>query len=156
MKYILLLFSVPFYGQTLHHQMLSSQGQTKTISSGHTISQTIGQQSTTGNSNNGTVIMQGFQQSLWNSYIASNDKNEIIVKTYPNPFIDSVNFQFSKSISDEISVYIFDIVGHLVYQQKGKTATTILTIDLAKLPRSEYLVQLQVNTMTYYTKIIKL
>ena len=156
MKYLLLFFSVSFYGQNLHHQMLSSQGQTKTISSGHTISQTIGQQSTTGNSNNGTVVMQGFQQNLWSSYIASNDKNEIIVKTYPNPFIDNVNFQFSKSISDEISVYIFDIAGHLVYQHKGKTATSILTIDLAKLPRSEYLVQLRVNTITYYTKIIKI
>ena len=156
MKYLLLFFSIPFYGQNLHHQMLSSQGQTKTISSGHTISQTIGQQSTTGNSNNGSVVMQGFQQSLWSSYIASNDKNEIIVKTYPNPFIDNVNFQFSISISDEIMVYDFDIAGRLVYQHKGKTATSILTIDLAKLPRSEYLVQLRVNTMTYYTKIIKI
>ena len=156
MKYLLLLFSIPFYGQTLHHQMFSSQGQTKTISSGHIVSQTIGQQSTIGNSNNGTVVMQGFQQSLWSTYIASNEKTDIIIRTYPNPFSDIVNFQFSKIIDSEISVFVFDVSGRLVHQQKKKADNSILTINLSKLPRSEYLVQLQNNTLTYYTKIIKL
>lgn len=156
MKYLLLVFSIPFYGQTLHHQMLSSQGQTKTISSGQIVSQTIGQQSTIGNSNTGTVVMQGFQQSLWSTYIASNDKTDTIIRTYPNPFSDIVNFQFSKIIDSEISVFVFDVSGRLVHQQKKKADNSILTINLSKLPRSEYLVQLQNNTLTYYTKIIKL
>lgn len=156
MKYLLLLFSMSFYGQTLHHQMLSSQGQTKTISSGHTISQTIGQQSSIGNSTSGAVVIQGFQQSLWGTYIASNEKTEIIVKSYPNPFTDIINFQFSKPIENDVSVFVFDVSGRLVHQQKKLADNLILTINLSKLPRSEYLVQLQNNTLTYYTKIIKL
>lgn len=156
MKYLLLLFSVPFYGQILHHQMLSSQGTTKELSNGFTISQTIGQQSAIGNSNNDAVVIQGFQQSLWSSHIASNEKTEIIVLTYPNPFTDLVHFQFSKSNDDEISIYVFDVSGRLVHQQKGQLENAVLTINLLKLPRSEYLVQLQSNTITYYTKIIKI
>ena len=156
MKYLLLLFSVSFYGQVLHHQMISSQGATKKLSNGYTISQTIGQQSAIGNSNKDAVVIQGFQQSLWSSYIASNEKTEIVVLTYPNPFTDLLHFQFSNLIKDEIVVYVFDISGRLVHQEKGKLENAILTINLLKLPRSEYLVQLRSMTMTYYTKIIKI
>ncbi|MEO8254911.1 MAG: hypothetical protein ABI554_11055, partial [Flavobacterium sp.] len=99
MKYLLFLFSIPFYGQILHHQMLSSQGTTKKLSNGYTISQTIGQQSAIGNSNKEAVVIQGFQQSLWSSHIALNEKTEIVVLTYPNPFIDLVHFQFSDPIT---------------------------------------------------------
>lgn len=156
MKYLLFFLSLPFYGQILHHQMLSSQGTTKKLSNGYIISQTIGQQSAVGNSNKDAVVIQGFQQSLWSSHIASNEKTEMIVLTYPNPFIDLVNFQFSNPIKDEISVYVFDVAGRLVHQQKGQSENAILTINLLKLPRSEYLVQLRSMTMTYYTKIIKI
>ena len=156
MKYLLLLFSVSFYGQVLHHQMISSQGATKKLSNGYTISQTIGQQSAIGNSNKDAVVIQGFQQSLWSSHIASNEKTEIVVLTYPNPFTDLLHFQFSNLIKDEIVVYVFDISGLLVHQEKGKLENAILTINLLKLPRSEYLVQLRSMTMTYYTKIIKI
>lgn len=156
MKYLLLLFSVPFYGQILHHQMISTQGTTKKISTGYTISQTIGQQSAIGNSNKDAVVIQGFQQSLWSSHIASNANTEIIVLSYPNPFSDLVHFQFSKPIDDEITVYVFDVSGRLVHQQKKSLDNSILTINLLKLPRSEYLVQLRSTTITYYTKIIKI
>lgn len=156
MKYLLLLFSVSFYGQVLHHQMISSQGATKKLSNGYTISQTIGQQSAIGNSNKDAVVIQGFQQSLWSSYIASNEKTEIVVLTYPNPFTDLLHFQFSNPIKDEVVVYVFDVSGRLVHQEKGKLENAILTINLLKLPRSEYLVQLRSMTMTYYTKIIKI
>ncbi|MFA9191222.1 T9SS type A sorting domain-containing protein [Flavobacterium sp. FZUC8N2.13] len=156
MKYLLLFLSLPFYGQILHHQMLSSQGTTKKLSNGYIISQTIGQQSAIGNSNKDAVVIQGFQQSLWSSHIASNEKTEMIVLTYPNPFTDLVHFQFSNPIKDEISIYVFDVSGRLVHQQKGQSENAILTINLLKLPRSEYLVQLRSMTMTYYTKIIKI
>ena len=156
MKYLLLLFSVSFYGQVLHHQMISSQGTTKKLTNGYTISQTIGQQSAIGNSNKDAVVIQGFQQSLWSSHIASNEKTEIVVLTYPNPFTDLLHFQFSNPIKDEVVVYVFDVSGRLVYQEKGKLENSILTINLLKLPRSEYLVQLRSMTMTYYTKIIKI
>ncbi|WP_417940858.1 T9SS type A sorting domain-containing protein [Flavobacterium sp. RS13.1] len=155
MKYLFLLLSVPFYGQVLHHQMLSSQGTTKKIADGYIISQTIGQQSVIGNSNKDPVVTQGFQQSLWSSYIATNQKTEITVLTYPNPFSDLINFEFSQPTNEETSIYIFDVSGRLIHKQKEMLKNSVLTIQLSKLPQSEYLVKIQSISMTYYTKIIK-
>jgi hypothetical protein len=156
MKYLLLLFSFPFYGQVLHHQMLSSQSATKEITNNVIVSQTIGQQSITGNSTNGAVVIQGFQQSLWSSYIDQNEKAIITAQTFPNPFSDVVNFQFSDTLSGQLSIYIFDVSGRLIHKQEEKMDGSIFTINLSKLPRGEYLVQLNNKIFTYYTKIIKL
>lgn len=159
MKYFLLIFSITFQGQVLHHQMLSSQGQTTKTSPGLLIKQTIGQQSITGNSTQKDyVVVQGYQQGLWANYIAAN-KVDVIegIRTiaYPNPFTEMIHFQFSKPITDEISISIFDILGRLIYEEKKKIDTTILTVDLARLPTSEFLVRLTANNFNYYAKIIK-
>jgi len=159
MRYLLLLFTITFHGQVLHHQMLSSQGNSTKKANGLVVKQTVGQQSTTGSSSNKNyVLMQGFQQSLWSKYIASNKietPEDIKTITYPNPFTENVNFQFSKPMTDVISIYIFDILGRLVYEQKKKADSTILTIDLTTLSSSEYLVRLSTTNLNYYTKIIK-
>lgn len=161
MKYLLLLllFSITFHAQVLHHDMLSSQGISTKTSNGLIVRQTIGQQSLTGTSGNKEyVVMQGFQQSLWGKYIASNNVDAIegiTATTYPNPFTETINFQFSKPVTDEISISIFDVLGRLIYEQKKKAINTILTIDLASLPTSEYLVRLNTTNLNYYTKIIK-
>ena len=156
MKYVFLLISASFYGQVLHHQMLSSQGTTTKIAEGFTISQTIGQQSVIGNSNKDPVIMQGFQQSLWGSYLADPLNSKMQVLTYPNPFNDIVNFQFLQPINEEITIYVFNVAGILVFKQKEKIFNPVLSIQLGNLPNAEYLVQLRSISMTYYTKIIKL
>jgi hypothetical protein len=155
MKYLFLLFSFSFYGQVLHHQMLSSQGDTKVLSNGVVVRQTIGQQSVIGNSDGDIVVMQGFQQSLWSKYISSNTTEYIKTIVYPNPFIDKVNFEFSKPIQEIITVSVYDILGRLVFEQKKKPDEMILTIDLFQLPRSEYLVRLYSTNYNYYTKIIR-
>ncbi len=159
MKYLLLLFTITFHGQTLHHQMLSSQGLSTKTTNGLLVKQTVGQQGITGSSTNKDyVVIQGYQQSLWAKYIASNkiDAVEgINTIAYPNPFTQTINFQFSKPVADDITVSIFDILGRLVYEQKKKINNTILTIDLGSLPTSEYLVRLYTNNLNYYTKIIK-
>lgn len=159
MKYILLLFTITFQGQVLHHQMISSQGISTKMPDGLTIKQTIGQQSITGSSSNKDyVVMQGFQQSYWSKYIASN-KIDVIqgINTiaFPNPFTETINFQFSKPVTEEISIFIFDILGRLVYEQRKKIDNDLLTLDLTKLPTSEYLVRLNTINLNYYTKIIK-
>ena len=159
MRYLLLLFSITFQAQVVHHQMLSSQGASTKTPNGLIVRQTVGQQSLTGTSaNKDYVIMQGFQQSLWGKYIASNnvDATEgITTTTYPNPFTQNINFQFSKPITDEISISIFDVLGRMIYEQNRKAVNDILTIDLSGLPSSEYLLYLRTNKLNYYTKIIK-
>lgn len=159
MKKTLLLFLCMtsfVYGQTLHHQTLSSQGTSVELYNGMHISQTIGQQSVTGNSTkNGFSIGQGYQQSVWSKYTNPNSTSKITTITYPNPFIQSVNFQFSMPINDVISVSIFDILGRLIFQDEKKVNGIILTIELEPLPVEKYLVRLSAKNYTYYTIILK-
>jgi hypothetical protein len=159
MRCLFLLFCIPFYGQVLHHQMISSQGISTTTTNGLVISQTVGQLSLSGTSGNTDyVVMQGFQQNLWGKYIASSNIETIEgikTKTYPNPFTKTINFQFSKPVTDIITISIFDVLGRLIYEHNEKTENDILTIDLSKLPTSEYLLRLRSTSLNYYTKIIK-
>ena len=157
MRYLLIFFTVTFHGQVLHHQMLSSQGTSKKLSDGIVITQTIGQQSLNGTSNNNYVVMQGFQQSFWGKYIATNIISENAIKTtiYPNPFSTVINIQFSKPITDLINLTIYDIRGVKILEENKKATEAILTVDLSFLPASVYLVRLRSLNLNYYTKIIK-
>ena len=107
------------YSQDLHHQMLSSQGSSQTLTNGLYVSQTIGQQSVIGTYTvDGKTYGQGFQQSLWSKYISSSVNNTITTITFPNPFISSINFQFSQPIKETISVALFDVRGRLFFKDK--------------------------------------
>lgn len=157
MKYLLLLFSITFHGQVLHHQMISSQGTTKKTSNGTLVRQSVGQLSTSGNYDSETMTVgQGFQQSLWQKYIASS-KIEAVgdISTYPNPFVNLVNFQLAENIVGKISIYVFDVNGRVVFQKDKEMNGSLLTIDLSSLPRSQYLVRLKSEKFNYYTKILK-
>jgi len=156
MKYLLLFFCTNFYGQILHHQMISSQGKSAILSNGLLVKQTIGQQSISGNAKGEYIIVQGFQQNHWAKIVAESPlKNDLTVTTYPNPFVSYVNFQFSKAIKDEMTVTVFDVSGRLIIQQAKNLEGGILTIDLTSLPNAVYLVRLKNNEINYYTKITK-
>ena len=156
MRYLLIFFTATFYGQTLHHQMLSSQGTSKKLPDGIVVNQSIGQQSLIGTSSNNYVVMQGFQQSFWGKYISSTKFDDIKATGFPNPFVQTVSFELSKPILDLISVNVFDLGGHLLFEEKKKASNNILTIELPLLPTGEYLVRLTAPNFNFYTKIIKL
>ena len=142
--------------QQLHHQMLSAQGKSTVLANGTYVSQTIGQQSVIGNYTRvGKTYGQGFQQSLWGSYIKGNAANTITTTTYPNPFVDVVNFEFSQIIPDVISVELFDVRGRLVFSTAQKAEGNLLTIDIPNIAASNYLVHLTTSNYSYYTQILK-
>jgi len=152
---IILVFSSAT-AQQLHHQMLSSQGTSKNLSNGMYVSQSIGQQSVIGNATvAGYTYGQGFQQSTWSKYISTSSNTSITTITYPNPFVNTVNFQFSQAINDNITVSIFDVRGRLVYTEEKKPNGNILTIELPNFATSNYLVKLSSINYTYYTQILK-
>lgn len=160
MKIFITIFLISFsgiYGQSLHHQMLSAQGSSTTLTNGVFVSQTIGQQSVIGNyTQNGSTYGQGFQQSVWSKYIKQNEAlSSITTTTYPNPFISTINFQFSQPIKETITVSLFDIRGRLIYEESKKATNTILTLELPNLSSSNYLIRLSTPTYTYFTQIIK-
>ena len=152
----LLLTLTSVNAHKLHRQMLSAQGNSAVLNDGTFISQTIGQQSVIGNTTkNGYTTGQGFQQNVWGKYISSNITTDITTTTYPNPFIQLVNFQFSKPIKESISIAIFDVRGRLIYKQEKRAIDNLLTIDLESIASSNYLVRLSSTNYTYYTQILK-
>jgi hypothetical protein len=152
----LLLFCGLGHAQQLHHQMLSAQGNSTVLANGTYVSQTIGQQSVIGNyTHDGKTYGQGFQQSMWGSYIKGNAANTITTTTYPNPFVDVVNFEFSQILPDVISVELFDVRGRLVFSTSQKAEGNLLTITIPNIAASNYLVHLSTSNYSYYTQILK-
>lgn len=153
---LFLLFISSIFGQDIQRQMISSQGNSIAVSNGMYVSQSIGQQSLTGTSQkNNLTISQGYQQSLWNTYIKKNNISLISTKTYPNPFHNIVYFEFSKPIHTSIQITLFDITGRIVFQETKKANETILSISNLNLPSATYLVHLSSDKLNYYTKIIQ-
>lgn len=142
--------------QDLHHQMISSQGTSSTTSSGLIVKQTIGQQSISGTIQGELIVQQGFQQSFWETRIIESNTLEIIITTYPNPFTDIINFQFSEFSETSIKVTIFDINGRLVYSKTNAVVDNLLPINLVGLPSAQYLVMLSNKKINYFTKILKI
>jgi hypothetical protein len=142
------------FGQTLHHQMISSQGGNATTQSGIVVKYTIGQQSVTGTKTGNVIVQQGFQQSNWDKIIAN---NVVLINTttYPNPYVDVINFQFSQTIGDNVSLIVFDVLGRQVYSNTLQIFENKTSANLQALQSAEYFVQLSNNTFTYHTKIIK-
>ena len=136
--------------------MLSSQGTSTQTSGGITVRQTIGQQSTIGNYRNSNFIVgQGFQQS---DKMRTTIAPVISIKTitYPNPFIDKVNFQFSVPIAGPIKVTLFDVMGRLVYSKEKLSAdNNTLTLENLSFAQGEYFVKLTAKNYTYSTNLLK-
>ena len=152
---LLLLITFSGYSQRLHHQMLSSQGTSTHISSGISVRQTIGQQSPIGNYRNGNIIAgQGFLQSN-KMKIKTPPVISITTITYPNPFIDKVNFRFSSPISGPIKITLFDVMGRLVYNKEKMPYDNTLTIDDLFFAQGEYFVKLTAKNYTYTTNLLK-
>lgn len=157
MKQLLLLFfGFSMYGQQLHHQMLSSQGSSNVLSTGILVHQTIGQQSVIGNYKfSNSVAGQGFQQSLIAKPGITSLFNGITTTTYPNPFVDQINFQFSIPVNGLINITIFDILGRMVYKAQKVASQNILTLENLHFSQNEYLVKLAAKNYNYTTHIIQ-
>jgi len=155
---VYVLFIIPIFSfSQLHHDMISSQGETKKISSGHYVTQTVGQLSVIGNKQiNGFNVGQGFQQSAWVRLINSSS-TDIIAEYFPNPFIDKVTFNFTNIINGaDVNVTMYDTAGRLVYSQKHNLNTDgKLILSLDNLSSGSYLINLSNSQIKYFTKLIK-
>lgn len=142
------------FAQNLHHQMISCQGGNSSNTSIGNVSFTVGQQSVIGTITDGFTVQQGFQQSNWGKIM---QQNTISLNTtvYPNPFIDLVNFSFSKSPGEEINVIVFDILGRLVYSDILNNKDNLISVNLNKLSSAEYIIKLTSNSYIFSTKILK-
>lgn len=153
--YQLVFFLSPLFSfSQLHHQMISSQGNTSKTD-GLIVTQTIGQQSIIGNYNIGAFhYNQGFQQPFWNRLIQSN-QIDFLADFFPNPFNDKITFRFTNLNNERFEINIFDTAGRLVYNSKQNLSDNVLILNLTDLSSGSYLVKLYNTKKTFYTKIIK-
>jgi hypothetical protein len=138
--------------------MMSTQGKSTYLKSGHYVSQTIGQQSIIGTSTSNKFRMnQGFQQSAWGQLITKyNSSFDIKISTYPNPFVNDITFKFSKHLEGAIQFLVFDTSGRLIVAKNTLMRNNTINENLYFLPSGTYLVQIKNKTITHYTKIIRI
>lgn len=140
----------------LHHQSINSQGNSIKLNTGLVVNQTIGQQSSAVTSKSSVVVQQGFQQSFWSTLIErSTSSNSLQFVVYPNPFVTSINFQFSNGDDQKATISIFDIQGRMLLNKEIKIINSLISMDLSILSEAEYLVRLSTNSSVHYCKIIK-
>lgn len=142
--------------QELVREMISSQGNSVLLESGHYVSQTIGQQSITGNYDGQNKVIQGFQQPYWKYLITSSEVlDSIEISHYPNPVITNLNFIFTNYNDGVTNVMVFDFSGRLVMESSLSVESGTAQLNLSSIPSGSYLVYLRNNKLNYYTKIIK-
>ena len=152
----IILFFQQTYSQELVREMISSQGASVLLDSGHYVSQTIGQQSITGSSYGENKIIQGFQQPYWNNLISNSEVlDSIEINHYPNPVITNLNFNFSNYEVGVTNVMVFDFSGRLLMERPLRIESGTAKLNLSSIPSGSFLVYLRNNKINYYTKIIK-
>lgn len=150
-----ILLSLSLNAQQLHHEMITSQGASIQLESGHYVSQTIGQQSITGN-NEGLKIVQGFQQPFWNKLISDSIlEDSIEISYYPNPVATNLNFNFINYLEGELNVMVFDFSGRLLIRDKINVLQGKSILNLSTLPSGTFLINIRNKNINYYTKIVK-
>lgn len=150
-KFILILIADSVCSQSIHHQMISSQGNSSTTNSGLIVKQTVGQLSVIGNNKKNVQVQQGYQQVNWAVHLAM--PKDIAITSYPNPFSQFINFNVSNTT--KVMVEIFDINGKLVYSENCKIENKLVRMNLSKLAIGTFLVKLKIEGRNYFTKIIK-
>jgi hypothetical protein len=162
MKRILLSFyfsviSLIGFSQSLHHQMLASQGGTMVIPSGLVVLQSIGQMSPIGNVTvNGLQAQQGFQQWLKIPVLALPTNNQIIPTFYPNPFNNVINVKFLVVLEEDLTFTLYNIFGIPLYSKAFKSPQSIVTLNFGRVPPGNYILLLKGKNYSYSKTIIKL
>lgn len=152
--FILIFFSGIINAQTVHHEMLSAQGGSAVVENGYSVNFTVGQQSVTGTSVGGFIVQQGFQQNVWYRLDGPN-KNDIAVKLYPNPFVETINFSFSKPLNHPLKLTLFDLLGRIIKEKTITVESQQSSLTFPVLAAAEYIIVLSSPEINQSFKIIK-
>lgn len=155
--FLLAILVLHVNAQSLHHQMLSTQGNTSVLKNGMIVRQTVGQQSVIGNSNiSNLTIQQGFQQSMVSKFIPVYNINSIETTIYPNPFFSTVNIKFSETISEVMSVALYNMLGVMVYKREVNAPLIAIDFNFEYLASGSYVLVLTSKNYTHSKTLIKL
>ncbi len=153
---LLLTFLIGLYAnsQELHHQMIGAQS--GSFASNHSIQveQSIGQLTVHSYQANDKYILQGFQQNVWKKLEGPNN-DQIAIKIYPNPFVETITFSFSKPLNYPLQVKFFDLLGRIVIEREIDVQSTEVNFSLPTLSTAEYFVVLSSSEIKQSFKILK-
>jgi hypothetical protein len=157
-KFRLLFLSI-FFGfyanaQILHHQMIGAQGGSYVVGNTVQVEQSIGQVAVHGYQADTKAVLQGFQQNVWYKLKGPN-KQHISIMLYPNPFVETINFSFSKPLNYPIKLTLFDLLGRVITEQIIQKDTKETAILFPVLAAAEYIVVLSSAEINQTFKIIK-
>lgn len=152
--FLLLLVTFNSFGQQIHHQTIATSGSIVSVPNIGIIKQSVGQQSVIGNFFEGNIFVgQGFLQGDYANKAIS--LTSIQVLTYPNPFLSTINFQFSAAVSTPIDIKFCDMIGRVVYTARTNIVNNTFSIDNLALPNGSYIVSLKAQNLNYTTSLIK-
>jgi hypothetical protein len=101
------------------------------------------------------ILRQGFiQPNVLSAIIDERISLDLKAIIYPNPFVESISISFSEKVSDKIEVFVFDVVGRLVFS-KSYNAEQNLTIPLSNLSVADYIIKVLANNKQFVKNIIK-
>ena len=85
--------------------------------------------------------------------------NETVIKTYPNPFMDKVNFEINPAISGNAVIELFDIMGRkiaTVYDGKlEKGIAKLLSVNMNKIKQQVVIYKATIGNQTFSGKLLQ-
>ena len=123
------------------------------------IQQSTGQSSIIGKKNTGNIsIQQGFLTHnkvfhINNSETAFIDTSlDILIS--PNPFIDYIKINFSKTTANDIQINIYDLNGKVLLSKKHKS-TDVLFVPMRYFSLGSYIIHIQSGKNKFIKKLLK-
>ncbi len=122
----------------------------------YNVQQSFGQASPIGTySNSNNVVRQGFiQPDVLSKIIDIDIPLNLEATIYPNPFVKSISLSFTETVSNEIEVAVFDMVGRLVFSN-NYNADQNIKIQLTNLSVADYILKVTANNKQFIKKILK-
>lgn len=122
----------------------------------YSVSHSIGQSSVIGtHKKNGYYLRQGYQQPLIKiKVVEAFSNNDLSAKIYPNPFEQYISISFSEAMENDISVFVFDVNGKLVYSRKFQPSQNV-QLNLEGITVGNYILKTVANGKSFRAKLIK-
>lgn len=148
------LFVISVNAQVKQEVIASAGGYN--VSTGLSISWTLGETIIPTFQNGNLILSHGFQQQLIVTAIEENLDVPVSVKVYPNPATDVINIQFEEPVDGEITLTILDSQGKLVKKEMIEATTTEKQINLQEFQAGIYYLRLIKGKLINVYKVVKL
>ncbi len=80
----------------------------------------------------------------------------VTVTPYPNPFGDYFNMYFSTPLDQELTVEVYDMLGHKLMDAQVPSGTTSFQVNMFSQPNAVYAMRYTLYGKEYKHKLIKL